>query len=357
MAQSGDTGEHSVRSLAEILQEHGLETELGTRPGRRRRDNEPKADWPARPAPEDQPRSKLRPPGDPSPRTTPPRSTPSQSAAPYAEILREHGLESEFGTRPDRRRDGDRRAGWPARPAPEDQPPSRLKPAPEAAVSREASMPAGAGPPAPAGDLSGRTTPPRNTPGREVPARTPPPRSPGIASTAAAATPVAPAPRTPVSPDVPVHGRRSTDASLPPGLVPGAMPGPSGPSTAAIPALQGSRSRGASGGADDLDVGGDGAPAPSGPAGILAWARFAGELVLAVGAGIGIYFAFTVLWELLPYVAVVAAPLTVTALVAGVSAWRHRRGQSALGVPLLAVLLFAATLLVIAPAAALLAAG
>jgi hypothetical protein len=78
-------------------------------------------------------------------------------------------------------------------------------------------------------------------------------------------------------------------------------------------------------------------------------------MLLAVAAGVGIYFAFTVLWELLPYVAVVAAPLTVTALVAGASAWRGRRGVPALGVRLLAVLLFAGTLLVIAPAAGLLA--
>src|SRR4051812_16272249 len=32
-----NSGEYSVRSLAKILREHGLETELGTRPGRRRR--------------------------------------------------------------------------------------------------------------------------------------------------------------------------------------------------------------------------------------------------------------------------------------------------------------------------------
>src|SRR3954449_13412902 len=32
-----NSGEYSVRSLADILREHGLETELGTRPGRRRR--------------------------------------------------------------------------------------------------------------------------------------------------------------------------------------------------------------------------------------------------------------------------------------------------------------------------------
>jgi Na+/H+-dicarboxylate symporter len=87
----------------------------------------------------------------------------------------------------------------------------------------------------------------------------------------------------------------------------------------------------------------------------LAWARFAGELVLAVAVGVGTYFAFTVLWELMPYVAMVAAPLVLTALVAGVAAWRHRREQAQLGVQLLAVLVFAGTLLVIAPAAGLLA--
>ena len=35
-----NSGEYSVRSLAEILREHGLESELGTRPGRRRRPGE-----------------------------------------------------------------------------------------------------------------------------------------------------------------------------------------------------------------------------------------------------------------------------------------------------------------------------
>jgi hypothetical protein len=346
MSQTGGSGDHSVRSLAEILQEHGLESEFGTRPGRRRQP-EPKADWPARPAPEDQPRSKLRPAVDPSPGTAPPRSNPAQSAAPYAEILREHGLESEFGTRPGRRRDSERRAGWPARPAPEDQPPSRLKPAPEPAAPREARVRAGSGP---VGDVSPRTTPPRNTPGREVPQPTPP-RSPVGAAAAAPAAPAPPTPRSPApTPDVPMYGRRSTDAPLPPSLAPGAMPGPSGPSTAAIPGLGASRASGVSGAGDGAE-----APATGGPAGVLAWVRFAGEMVLAVAAGVGIYFAFTVLWELLPYVAVVVAPLTVTALVAGASAWRHRRGQAALDVRLLAVLLFAGTLLVIAPAAGLLA--
>ncbi|WP_171058334.1 hypothetical protein, partial [Modestobacter altitudinis] len=87
----------------------------------------------------------------------------------------------------------------------------------------------------------------------------------------------------------------------------------------------------------------------------LAWLRFVGELVVALAVGIGLYFVFTVLWELMPYAALVAAPVTVTALVAGVAAWRQKRGQGALGVRLLAVLLLAGTVLVIAPAAGLLA--
>jgi hypothetical protein len=170
--------------------------------------------------------------------------------------------------------------------------------------------------------------------------------------------PVTAVPRTPATPDVPLYGRRSTDAPLPPSLAPGAMPSSSGPSTAAIPALQASR-RPADGGAvaEDAAGGRADAPAPTAREGVLAWARFAGELVVALAAGVGIYFAFTVLWELLPYAALVAAPLTVTGLVAGVAAWRHRQDQAQLGVRLLAVLLFAGTLLVIAPAAALLAGG
>src|SRR4051812_22359433 len=37
MSQWGARGDYSVRTLAEILREHGLEREQGTRPGRRRR--------------------------------------------------------------------------------------------------------------------------------------------------------------------------------------------------------------------------------------------------------------------------------------------------------------------------------
>ncbi|HEY0126973.1 MAG TPA: hypothetical protein VGB58_07535 [Blastococcus sp.] len=89
----------------------------------------------------------------------------------------------------------------------------------------------------------------------------------------------------------------------------------------------------------------------------LAWLRFAGELVIALAVGVGIYFAATVLWEIVPHVAVLLAPLAVTALVTGVGVWRQRQGREPVGVRLLAVLVFAGTLLTIAPAAGLLAAG
>ncbi len=89
----------------------------------------------------------------------------------------------------------------------------------------------------------------------------------------------------------------------------------------------------------------------------LAWLRFAGELVIALAAGIGVYFLATVLWEQVPYVAVVLAPLAVTGLVAGVSVFRRRLGREPMGAPLLAVLVFAGALLTIMPAAGLLSAG
>lgn len=101
--------------------------------------------------------------------------------------------------------------------------------------------------------------------------------------------------------------------------------------------------------ADDLDS----TPKES----ALAWLRFAGELVIALAAGVGVYFAATLLWENIPYLAVVLAPVAVTALVSGVSYWRQRQGRESVGPRLLAILVFAGTLLTIAPAAGLLAGG
>jgi hypothetical protein len=89
----------------------------------------------------------------------------------------------------------------------------------------------------------------------------------------------------------------------------------------------------------------------------MAWLRFAGELLIALAAGVGVYFAARVLWELVPYLALLLAPVAVTALVAGVGVWRHKQGREPVGTRLLAVLVFAGTLLTIAPAAGLIASG
>jgi hypothetical protein len=89
----------------------------------------------------------------------------------------------------------------------------------------------------------------------------------------------------------------------------------------------------------------------------LAWLRFAGELIIALAAGVGVYFAATLLWENIPHLAVLLAPLAVTGLVTGVGVWRQRQGREPVGPRLLAILVFAGTLLTIAPAAGLLAGG
>lgn len=363
------TGEHSARSLAEILREHGLESEFGTRPGRRRRDDGPKADWPARPAPADQPPSRLRPGGGAAPGTggrpapstggraapgtggrparpreapgPPPRQEgrpPAVTQAAAAEILRQHGLETEFGTRPGRRRGEVAKADWPARPEPEDQPRSRLRPPVEAGPAARVARPREApreelrSGPAPAAAVA---APPAAV--RPPAAKSPPAAPPGPASPAGQGRP----PRSAAAPAAPsVPGARS--------------PRSSGVPTAGDPVATGSFAAVAAGAAAGEDHDQDLEDTPTAGQSALAWARFAGELLVAVAVGVGTYFAFTVLWELVPYVALVAAPLVLTGLVAGVAAWRHRREQAQLSVRLLAVLVFAGTLLVIAPAAQLL---
>ncbi|WP_164701739.1 hypothetical protein [Modestobacter sp. KNN46-3] len=323
MTQPNPSGEYSVRSLAEILREHGLESELGTRPGRRR---QPNGDV------ESTGRSARVDTGSGSSRAEAPVRSPA--ATPNG------------------------RSATPPRS------PAR---APERAPSVPVWTPAPEPKARPAAGLLSPQTPPA---------------APASARPAAGrADEAPPAVRT---------GRRKSDAA-PTG--PGAEPlFGTGPSTAAIPAAApttssdptsthrrsaptgstGATARAATGagrrGADHPVTG----PIPvvsaaqaeaakadeeplTGRESVLAWARFAGEMVVALAAGIGVYFAFTVLWELLPYVALVAAPVTVTGLVAGVAAYRQRRGQGALPVRLLAVLLLAGTVLVIAPAAGLLA--
>lgn len=92
-------------------------------------------------------------------------------------------------------------------------------------------------------------------------------------------------------------------------------------------------------------------------AGPLAWLRFAGELLIALAAGVGVFFAATVLWEMAPYLALLLVPLAVAGLVAGVGMWRQRQGAEPVGPRLLALLVLAGTLLTIVPAAQLLAAS
>jgi hypothetical protein len=120
---------------------------------------------------------------------------------------------------------------------------------------------------------------------------------------------------------------------------------PEHPSTGPIPVVRPDQFEDA----DDLDS----TPRES----ALAWLRFAGELIIALAAGVGVYFAATLLWENIPHAAVLLAPLAVTALVTGVGVWRQRQGREPVGPRLLAVLVFAGTLLTIAPAAGLLAGG
>jgi len=138
----------------------------------------------------------------------------------------------------------------------------------------------------------------------------------------------------------PERRRRSTEHPSGP-LPSGPLDLDPGPSTGPIPALA----------VDDVAELTDEDAGPRESA--LAWLRFAGELVIAAAAGVGIYFAFTVLWQTLPYAAVILAPLAVTGLVAGVSMWRQRLGHAQVGARLLAVLVFAGTLLTVLPAAGL----
>jgi hypothetical protein len=158
-----------------------------------------------------------------------------------------------------------------------------------------------------------------------------PDRKPGVP--AAAPMPSAP---------VPVRERRAADL-LPQRSAGRPATGADHPSTGPIPVVRPDRI------AEDLDA----TPKES----ALAWLRFAGELVIALAAGVGVYFAATVLWEMVPHVAVLLAPLAVTGLVTGVGVWRQRQGREPVGPRLLAVLVFAGTLLTIAPAAGLLASG
>lgn len=85
--------------------------------------------------------------------------------------------------------------------------------------------------------------------------------------------------------------------------------------------------------------------------GVASWAILAVELLAALGLGVAAWYAFSAVWELLPYVAAFAGPLVVTGLVAVAGALRSRTGRNPLGLPTLCILVFAGTVLVVLPAA------
>jgi len=329
-----DSGEYSVRSLAEILREHGLESELGTRPGRRRRPGEDVESTGRSARVESAPRT---PRAEPSVRPVAARAAAKAQAQAQAPVAR------------------------PASAAPSRPAGQAWTPAPEPAAR-------------PAAGLAGPVAPTR-TP---APARTPEPARTSASLPAAwdldDRDGPAGAGRSEVASPPVRTGRRRSDLDTP---APAADPPPlfgTGPATSATR----SGATGSTALPDSVERARRAAQHPvtgpipvvtaahlaaaqaeplTGRQGVLAWVRFAGELVVALAVGIGLYFAFTVLWGVLPYVAMVVAPLTITGLVAGVHVWRQRHGEGAPGVPLLAVLLLAGTVLTVAPAAGLLAAG
>ncbi|MGY1843494.1 hypothetical protein [Modestobacter sp. SYSU DS0875] len=347
---SQPSGEYSVRSLAEILREHGLESEQGTRPGRRRRGPDEAPTGRSAPVDVDGRPAAVAPrpaPAAPSPRPgTPGRPAgPAPGIRPVTARAQSPAAPSPAAGRAPARVDSPRRVDPTGNDAP-GTPRGGSSPAASRSWAPAADRPRGSG----LGDLaaSGPVTGPAGPPA--VPAQQ------GRRHTDAPAR-VAPEPTS--SPAAPGASAPSPSPAQAPAT--GSVPG--GPSTAAIPALQtsgtpatGERRTGAHRTGPQPAVPGEADAEPgSGPHGVLAWIRFVGELVVALAVGIGLYFAFTLLWELMPYAALVAAPLAVTGLVAGVAAWRKRQGQGPLAVPLLAGLLLAGTVLVIAPAAGLLA--
>jgi len=85
--------------------------------------------------------------------------------------------------------------------------------------------------------------------------------------------------------------------------------------------------------------------------GAISWAILVVELLAALGLGVAAWYAFSALWDLLPYAAALAGPLVVTGLVAVAGALRARTGRNPLGLPTLCILVFAGTVLVVLPAA------
>jgi hypothetical protein len=100
----------------------------------------------------------------------------------------------------------------------------------------------------------------------------------------------------------------------------------------------------------DVDQGGE----VSRRAGALGWLAFAVELVVAAVLGVVIWYAFSLLWELYPYAAAVAAPVVLAGVVTAGQSLRRRHAPGTLSPMAITALLLVAAFLVVLPAAAVL---
>ncbi len=220
----------------------------------------------------------------------------------------------------------------------------------------------------------GRAVPDSTAPGHAVPDSTAPGHAvPGLAATPDPGRRRDPPPRTDTGP-VPTHGwasrssgrqassgaSTSTDATAADDLTT-ATNGRQPPSAAATGAF--------GNGGPPAPAHANRSPSPLAPApaddpseddsavalhsGAISWAILVVELLAALGLGVAAWYAFSALWELLPYAAALAGPLVVTGLVAVAGALRARTGRNSLGLPTLCILVFAGTVLVVLPAATL----
>jgi len=113
-------------------------------------------------------------------------------------------------------------------------------------------------------------------------------------------------------------------------------------------------------GADSGDRGrieqaGEDGPEPSRHGAAVGWLILATELLAAAVLGVVIWYAFSLLWELYPYIAAVAAPVVLAGLVLAGQLLRRARSQEPMGPSVIAVLLLVAAFLVVFPAASVLA--
>ncbi len=324
---SASTPATSARALADILREAGISSAGAGGRRRRRADDDSPNDEDA------------------------PTDLPAAEARAAADEPVTHDTQTDFGSLSSYLLSSTHTA--PGRAVPDTAAPSRPVPDSDTAAPSRA-VPGSTGP--------GSTGPGSTGPGHAVP---------GIATTADTGRRRDPPPRTDTGP-VPTHGwaartsgqQASSGASTRTGA------------TAADDLTTATKSReiptatGAAGnGGPSAPAHANRSPSPLAPApaedpdetesavplqsGAISWAILVVELLAALGLGVAAWYAFSALWDLLPYAAALAGPLVVTGLVAVAGALRARTGRNPLGLPTLCILVFAGTVLVVLPAATL----